>query len=118
MDKLEGAVDNHTRLVEHSPQLPQGFTPIPDLEFWPGAPARKPYPTEQRLRARDKHTAHGRPLIRPFAPLRFRERQHAHTHLAYMPSHATQRGRWEHKECCVCIRSWLCPGQDGLKERI
>ena len=37
MDRLEGAADNHTRLVEHSPQLPQGFTPIGDLAFWPGA---------------------------------------------------------------------------------
>ena len=40
MDRLEGAADNHTRLVEHSPQLPQGFTPIGDLAFWPGAAPR------------------------------------------------------------------------------
>lgn len=25
-----------TRLVEHSPQLPQGFTPVSGLTFWPG----------------------------------------------------------------------------------
>ena len=24
------------RLAEHSPQLPQGFTPIANLTFWPG----------------------------------------------------------------------------------
>ena len=25
-----------TRLVEHSPQLPQGFNPVKNLTFWPG----------------------------------------------------------------------------------
>jgi hypothetical protein len=41
MDRLEGGEDTATRLVEHSPQLPQGFTPIGDLAIWPGAPRRR-----------------------------------------------------------------------------
>ena len=36
MDRIE-ADGSHTRLAEHSPQLPQGFTPISNLTFWPGA---------------------------------------------------------------------------------
>jgi len=41
MNRLEGGEDTATRLVEHSPQLPQGFTPIGDLAIWPGAPWRR-----------------------------------------------------------------------------
>ena len=36
MDRIE-AGGSHTRLAEHSPQLPQGFTPVSNLTFWPGA---------------------------------------------------------------------------------
>lgn len=37
MDRIESAGD-HTRLCEHSPQLPQGFTPVQNITFWPGQP--------------------------------------------------------------------------------
>ena len=35
MDRIETSGE-HTRLCEHSPQLPQGFTPVGNLTFWPG----------------------------------------------------------------------------------
>jgi len=35
MDRIE-TTGEHTRLCEHSPQLPQGFTPVGNLTFWPG----------------------------------------------------------------------------------
>ena len=28
--------DGRRRVVEHSPQLPQGFTPVSQVTFWPG----------------------------------------------------------------------------------
>lgn len=30
------ASEERRRVVEHSPQLPQGFTPVSDIVFWPG----------------------------------------------------------------------------------
>lgn len=38
LDRLEGS-GTETRLVEYSPQLPQGFTPVGNITFWPGVPA-------------------------------------------------------------------------------
>ena len=35
MDRLENS-GQHSRLCEHSPQLPQGFTPVDNITFWPG----------------------------------------------------------------------------------
>ncbi|KAK9800913.1 hypothetical protein WJX73_010392 [Symbiochloris irregularis] len=34
LDKLDG--DRKARMVEYSPQLPQGFTPVNNMTFWPG----------------------------------------------------------------------------------
>ena len=38
MNRIETDGD-HTRLCEHSPQLPQGFTPVSNITFWPGQPS-------------------------------------------------------------------------------
>ena len=38
LDRLEGGT--HERLVDHSPQLPQGFTPVSNITFWPGVSRR------------------------------------------------------------------------------
>ena len=38
MNRIETGGD-HTRLCEHSPQLPQGFTPVSNITFWPGQPS-------------------------------------------------------------------------------
>ena len=35
MDRIESGGE-HSRLCEHSPQLPQGFTPVDNITFWPG----------------------------------------------------------------------------------
>lgn len=37
MDRIESGGE-HSRLCEHSPQLPQGFTPVDNITFWPGQP--------------------------------------------------------------------------------
>ena len=41
MDRVEND-GSHTRLTEHSPQLPQGFTPVSNLTFWPGVALPRP----------------------------------------------------------------------------
>ena len=35
MDRIDSG-GQHSRLCEHSPQLPQGFTPVDNITFWPG----------------------------------------------------------------------------------
>lgn len=35
LDRIEKD-GTHSRLCEHSPQLPQGFTPVSNITFWPG----------------------------------------------------------------------------------
>lgn len=35
LDRLEQGLEH--RLVEYSPQLPQGFTPVDNITFWPGS---------------------------------------------------------------------------------
>ena len=50
MDRIETGGE-HTRLCEHSPQLPQGFTPVGNLTFWPGQHSpRSMSPYTSRLR--------------------------------------------------------------------